>query len=182
MSRTINSQDFGDMLAQYGIGHLTAEACNYGLRIRYDVSEFGLKIFEQAFGVTIDRVGTMRNMNSTVSVRGVAREDQVPALYGLMMTSRQAYEVLLFALVNDVANEVVIPFKPKAVPPNAHYHAMPFIWLGAMAEWWDFKDELVEGGEHGFIYDNMEFDVYRSQVDHPHRGGLNIHKFTGRTR
>lgn len=182
MSRTIPSQDFANTLAQYGIGHLTAEACNYGLRIRYELSEFGLKVFEQALGIDIDRSTQMRSMNSTVYVRGEARDDQAPALYGVMMTSRQAYDVLLFALVNDSLNEVVIPFKAKATRPNEHYYAMPFIWIGTLTEWVDFKEELIEGGANWFIGENMEFDVYRNDAAHPSEGGLNVHKFTGRTR
>ncbi len=179
MSKTINSQDFGDTLAQYGIGFLTSEACNYGMRMRYDVSRKGMELFEEAFNVTVDLRETPRNMNSTVFVRGKSREDSEPALYGLMLTYRQAVDLLLFALVHDHRHHVVVQFTPKAMEHG--YWVEPYFWIGSSPEWTDLRDDL-ESKQLEFVVEHYDWQIYAKSHDHPHVGSMNIHKFSGRSR
>ena len=150
-------------LKEFGIGHLTGEACAISLRILYVLTAQGVGHIENALSIKLAD-DSLRNWNSKVG--------NIKAVKSIKMSHATAHDVLICILATKW--DVVIEYRP-----NDDSTCNPILVAGNTEGY----NAYMEIATSSFIHDNywIRYYVKPTQEDQPHYGLDNTHAFSGRT-
>lgn len=140
-------------LPKYGINPLTGEACKYNIRILCDLSQEGVDLIEDYFGILTDE-NSAKNWNSQVRDK--------PAVQSIMLSRPVLNDIRKFILVHVL-----------------HY---PIVLLDSEGGITGLTTEYYEKNEY-WIKECLGYKIERYSVNatNDDSGGRNTHAMTGRT-
>lgn len=148
MSTLYSVQD----LNKFGIGVLTGEACNYGMRLLCDLTAQGVELVNQCLG--IDSTAYPNNWNASV--------DGTPSIASVFLTRNMLQDLCVFALLHVEGNDVVLA------------KAGSTMGLKKDHSYYEHYQTIVDQPGSGYT-------VYRRNPSHTSVAGSNTHSMTGRT-
>ena len=156
MSKNIaKAKIHGFSMEKYGLNCLTGEACAFGLRLLFDVSDEGKRLLADFFGV--HEVTFAGNWNPTVNGK--------PAT-GSILLPRELWLPLCLFIMFQIEQCDIVLINKKGTNSVFGYNES------------DGDVDLNDG------YLNEEYDIrrnYASKDPSISRGGRNVHQFTKRT-